>query len=50
MSEVIGSSGWLGGVGWQLWVLVAAVAVGWGSRCVYMVLLDTVPGLTYSPP
>ena len=53
-SVVVGSGGcqrwWIGGVGWQWWVMVATVVLGCDSRCRHRVLLDSVPGLTHPTP
>ena len=50
-SVVVGSGGcqrwWVGGVGWQWWVMVATVVLGCNSRCGHRVLLDSVSGLTH---
>ena len=53
-SVVVGSGGcqrwWVGGVGWQWWVMAATVVLGCNSRCGHRVLLDSVPGLTHPHP
>ena len=40
---------WVGGVGWQRWVLMATVVLGWDIRCGHRVLLDSMSGLILSP-